>query len=123
MGPHRCLVWHFIPPRPYLLAAPATSGTPTEKSVTPGTAASLSEQDRRESRVRNGAAQEIKRLLERAVILFIRRHIGLRARFLAALGLEVAAERRLALGVGARFQLVRHFLEDLDIGRDALGLD
>ncbi len=35
----------------------------------------------------------------------------------------MAAQRSLALGVGARLQLVRHVLEHLDVGHDALGLD
>ena len=37
---------------------------------------------RREGCVRNGAAKKIERFLERAIVLFVRRHVGLRARTL-----------------------------------------
>jgi len=47
---------------------------------------------RREGCVRNGAAKKIERFLERAVILFFRRHVRLRARFFSAFRLEVTAE-------------------------------
>ena len=45
---------------------------------------------RREGRVRNGAAKKIERLLERAIVRFVRRQV------LAALRLEMATERGLA---------------------------
>src|SRR5205814_7541487 len=70
-----------------------------------------------------GAAQQLQGEAERLVVLRIRRHVGLRTSLLLALRLKVAAQGRLALGIGARFELVRDVLEDLDIGRDALGLD
>lgn len=47
---------------------------------------------RRECRIRDRAAEKIERLLERAVILFVRWHVGLRARFFSAFRLEVTAE-------------------------------
>src|SRR5580704_16492616 len=78
---------------------------------------------RREGGVGRGAAQEVERHFQRRVVLLIRRHVGLRAGLFAALGLEVAAQRRFALGVGPRFEVVRHVLQHLDVGRDALGLD
>src|SRR6476659_2971734 len=78
---------------------------------------------RRISRVLLNAANEIKRGVERLVILRIRRDVGLRAGLLVAFGLEVSAQRSLAARVGARFQLFRHILQYLDVGRDALRLD
>src|ERR1700751_2376600 len=75
------------------------------------------------SRVLLNATNEIKRGVERLVILRIRRDVGLRAGLLVAFGLEVAAQRSLAARVGARFELFRHVLQHLDIGRDALRLD
>src|ERR1700761_4610500 len=72
------------------------------------------------SRVLLNATNEIKRGVERLVILRIRRDVGLRAGLLVAFGLEVAAQRSLAARVGARFELFRHVLQHLDIGRDAL---
>src|SRR5437588_6455969 len=66
---------------------------------------------RRVSRVLLDAANEIKRGVERLVILRIRRDVGLRAGLLVAFGLEVAAQRSLAAGVGARFELFRHVLQ------------
>jgi hypothetical protein len=47
----------------------------------------------------------------------------LRAGLFVAFRLEVAAQRRFALGVGPCLEIVRHFLQHLDVGRDALGLD
>src|SRR5215470_18534928 len=78
---------------------------------------------RRESRVGLDAAQEIKRHVERLVVLRIRRKVGLRAGLLLAFTLEMAAQRGLAARVGARLQLLRNVLQHLDVGRDALGLD
>jgi hypothetical protein len=52
---------------------------------------------RRISRVLLNAANEIKRGVERLVILRIRRDVGLRAGLLVAFGLEVAAQRSLAV--------------------------
>ena len=49
--------------------------------------------------------------MERLVILRIRRDVGLRAGLLVAFGLEVAAQRSLAAGVGARFELFGHVLQ------------
>src|ERR1700704_4022757 len=79
----------------------------------------------REGRIGPGAAQELERRIERPVVLGLGRDIGLRAGLLVALRLEMAAQRGLALGLGrgARLHLLRHFLQDLDVGRDALGLD
>src|SRR5690349_16433704 len=79
----------------------------------------------REGRIGAGAAQKLESRVERLVVLGLGRHIGLRAGLLVALRLEVAAQRRLALGLsrGAGLHLPRHFLQDLDVGRDALGLD
>ena len=59
--------------------------------------------------------RKIERHLER--ILFFRRHIRLRARFLAALGLEVAAERRLAFDIGARLHIGGHLWRRSDQNR------
>src|SRR5262245_28974867 len=78
---------------------------------------------RRDGRVVGGAAQEVDRHLERLVVIRIGRNIGLRAGLFVALGLEMAAQRRLALGVGPRLQFLRHVLQDLDVRLDALGLD
>src|SRR5579863_4639728 len=78
---------------------------------------------RGEGGVADCAAQEVERLLERLVILFIGRHVRLRARFFAAFCLEVTAQRSLALGVGPRLQVFRHVLQHFDVGRDALGLN
>jgi hypothetical protein len=49
---------------------------------------------RREGRVRNGAAKKIERFLERAIVLFLRRHVGLRARFLSAFRLFLEVRGR-----------------------------
>ena len=65
----------------------------------------------REGGVGRRAAQEIERHLERLLVLLVRRHIGLRARFFGALRLEVTAQRCLALGVdGCRADWVVVFL-------------
>src|SRR6266851_4113528 len=69
------------------------------------------------------AVEQIGRHLQGFVVLGVRRHIGLRTGLLVALGLQMAAQRGFALGVGARFQLVGHVLQHLDIGNNALGLD
>src|SRR6202171_4736212 len=61
---------------------------------------------RREGGIGRGAAQQVERHFQRRVVLLIRRHVGLRSGLFAALGLEVAAQRRLALGVGPRFEVV-----------------
>ena len=66
---------------------------------------------RREGRVCDHAAKKIERFLERSVILFVRRHVGLRARFFSAFRLEVAAERDLAFDISARLQIDGHLLE------------
>src|ERR1019366_8281888 len=69
------------------------------------------------------AVQQIVRHLQGLVVLGVRRHVGLRTGLLVALGLQVAAQRGFALGVGPRLQLVGHVLQHLDVGNDALGLD
>src|SRR5215831_12215676 len=78
---------------------------------------------RRISRVLLDAADEIERGVERLIVLRIWRDIGLRAGLLVASGLEVAAQRGLAARVGARFELLGHLLQHLDVGRNALRLD
>jgi hypothetical protein len=78
---------------------------------------------RRVGRVLLDAADEIERGVQRLVVLRIRRDIGLRAGLLVAFGLKVSAQRRLAARVGTRFELLRHVLQHLDVGRDALRLD
>jgi hypothetical protein len=52
------------------------------------------------------AADEIERRVQRFVILWIRRDVGLRAGLLVAFGLEVSAQRSLTARVGARFELL-----------------
>src|SRR6266478_9627528 len=74
-------------------------------------------------RVLLDAADEIERGVQRLVVLRIRRDIGLRAGLLVAFGLKVSAQRRLAARVGARFELLRHVLQHLYVGRDTLRLD
>src|SRR5262249_18702709 len=78
---------------------------------------------RRVGRVLLDAADEIERGVQRLIILRVRRDIGLRAGLLIASGLEVAAQRSLAARVGARLELLRHLLQHLDVGRNALRLD
>jgi hypothetical protein len=78
---------------------------------------------RRECRICDRAAEKIERLLERTVILFVRRHVGLRARFFSAFRLEVAAERGLAFHIGARLQIGRDLLQHLNVRLDAFRLD
>jgi hypothetical protein len=78
---------------------------------------------RREGRVRNGAAKKIERFLEGAIVLFLRWHVGLRARFFSTFRLEVTAERGLALDIGARLQVGGHLLEHLNVRLDAFRLD
>ena len=54
----------------------------------------------------------------------VRRNVGLRAGLLFAfVALEMAAQRRLAFGIGLGLQIVRHVLQNLDVRRNALGLD
>src|SRR5882757_1231363 len=69
------------------------------------------------------AMQQVGGGLQRLVVLGVRRHVGLRTGLLVAVILQMAAQRGLTLGVGTRLQLVRHVLQHLDIGHDALGLD
>src|SRR5258708_15659365 len=78
---------------------------------------------RRVCRVLLDAADEIERGVQRLVVLRIRRDIGLRAGLLVAFGVKVSAQRRLAARGGARFELLRHVLQHLDVGRDTLRLD
>src|SRR6266487_1876964 len=78
---------------------------------------------RRVGRVLLDAADEIERGVERLVVLRTRRDIGLRAGLLVAFGLEVAAQRSFAAGVGARLELLGHLLQHLDVGRNTLRLD
>ena len=59
----------------------------------------------RERRVSDRAAQKTEGLFERAIVLFVGRHIGLRARFFGTFGLEMPAQRRLTLGIGTRLQI------------------
>src|SRR5271165_3709543 len=61
--------------------------------------------------------------MERLIVLGFWRDVGLRARLLGTFGLEMPAQRRLALGIVARLELLGHVLQRFDIGRDALGLD
>ena len=46
------------------------------------------------------AVKQIVSHLERFIVLGIGRHVGLRPGFFLALGLQMAAQRRFALGVG-----------------------
>src|SRR5262249_25364572 len=78
---------------------------------------------RRVGRVLLDAADEIERRVQRFVILWIRRDVGLRAGLLVAFGLEVSAQGGLAAGVGARFELLGDLLQHFDVGRDTLRLD
>src|SRR5215813_10520304 len=78
---------------------------------------------RRVSRVLWDAADEIERSVKRLVVFRIRRDIGLRAGLLVAFGLKVSAQRSLAARLGARFELLRHLLQHLDVGRNAFRLD
>src|SRR6516225_869095 len=77
----------------------------------------------REGSVARRATQKVKRHLDRFVVALVWRHIGLRAGFLGAFGLEMAAQRGFALGIGLRLQVVGNVLQHLDIRRDALGLN
>ena len=61
--------------------------------------------------------------MECFVVLRIRRDIGLRAGLLVPFRFEMPAQRRLAARIGARLEFLRHVLQDLDVGRDAFGLD
>src|SRR5579864_327480 len=74
-------------------------------------------------RVGLDAVQEVVGRLQCLVVLGVRRNIGLRAGLLVAVVLQMAAQRGFAPCVGPRLQLVRHVLQHLDIGHDALGLD
>src|SRR5919197_1719382 len=78
---------------------------------------------RRVGRVLLDAADEIERGVQRLVVLWIRRNIGLRAGLLVASGLEVAAQRSLAARLGARLEFLGHVLQHLDVGRDTRRLD
>jgi len=61
--------------------------------------------------------------MKRLVVLRVRRHVGLRAGLLVALGLQMSPQRGLALGVGPLLQIFRHILEYFDVRLDALRLD
>src|SRR5262249_4120899 len=74
-------------------------------------------------RVLLDAADEIERGVQRLVVLWIRRDIGLRAGLLVPFGLEMSAQRRLAARVGARLEFFGDLLQHLDVGRDTLRLD
>src|SRR5579872_603315 len=67
--------------------------------------------------------QKIDRRDELLVILGVRRDIGLRALLLVVAVLQMALERGFALRIVLALQIVRHILEDLDVGIDALGLN
>src|SRR5262245_17963116 len=69
------------------------------------------------------AADQVERELARLVVLRIRRHVGLRAGLLLAFGLDVPAQRGFAARIVPRLELLGNLLEDLDIRRDAAGLD
>src|SRR5205085_7499429 len=69
------------------------------------------------------AADQLKRGVERLVVLRIRRVVGLRAGLLVAFCLQMAAQRSFALRVGPRLELVRYLLKHFDVRYDALGLD
>src|SRR6202030_1185003 len=77
-----------------------------------------------ERRIVPGATQEFQGRIERLIVFGLRRDVRLRAALLVALRLEVAAQRRFALGfVRPRFHFLRHILQHFDVGGDALGLD
>src|SRR6267154_4835887 len=78
---------------------------------------------RRESRVCRGTAQQVKRQIERLVILGVRRNVGLRTGFLLAFGAQVPTQRGLAPGGYPRLELLGHILQHLDVGHDSLCLD
>src|SRR5712691_238610 len=80
---------------------------------------------RREGRIALDAAQEIERERELLVVLRIWRDVGGRARLLLFLlaVLEMAAQRRLAARLDLALELFGQILNELDIGRDALGLN
>ena len=61
--------------------------------------------------------------MERLVILGFRGNVGLRAGLFVALRLKVPAQRSFATRIGARFELVRHVLQHLNVGRNTLGLN
>ena len=61
--------------------------------------------------------------MERLIVLRIRRDIGLRAGLLVTFRFEMPPQRCLAARIGARLELLRHLLQDLNVGRDAFGLD
>src|SRR6516164_55366 len=61
--------------------------------------------------------------MERLVVLWIRRNVGLRAGLLFPFCLEMPAQRGFALRIGALFELLWDVLQDLNVGRDAFGLD
>ena len=70
-----------------------------------------------------GAAKKIERFLERAIVLFLRRNVGLRARLFSAFRLEVTAERGLAFDICARLLVGGHLSEHLNVRLDAFRLD
>ena len=52
------------------------------------------------------SAQQVQRHLDRLIVRFVRRHVGLRAGLLGTLGSEVAAQRCFALGVDLSLQVL-----------------
>ena len=77
----------------------------------------------RERRVSDRAAQKTEGLFERAIVLFVGRHIGLRARFFGTFGLEMAS----AATPHPRYRYAPsdrgHFLQQLYVWLDAFRLD
>ena len=71
------------------------------------------------------AAHEIERELELLVVLRVERDVGGGARFFLFLvaALQVALQLRLALGLDLALELIGQILDQIDLGRDPLGLD
>src|SRR3984893_12686374 len=61
--------------------------------------------------------------MERLIVLRIRRDIGLRAGLLVTLRFELSPSRCLAARISTRLEFLRHLLQDLDVRRDAFGLN
>src|SRR5205807_3401438 len=101
----------------------AAKGRPVSESVGCGSVGNRGLLIRREGGIDLGAAQQLVGERQRLVILRVRRDVGLRAGFLLALRLEVAAQRRFALRIAASLELVGHVLQHLDVGRNAFRLD
>src|ERR1700730_4298359 len=72
---------------------------------------------------RGTAEASIEAISSRVSFCRVRRDIGLRASLLVPFRFEMPAKRCLAARISTRLEFLRHLLQNLDVRRDALGLN